>query len=158
MQVLINKNDASLDLLNRHFFYKISRLVDKDHSDNLTCHNKEYFMKKVTVIIWLFCFMGIFILSSCGISKDKMARGIKESFQEKMDTDTNYKKYQMKVQKVSLIKTGSNSYDGYVNILLADESHDVSISVTTKGDSYEWEIKPLAFAFLVQYELKNFDW
>jgi len=115
-------------------------------------------MKKATVIVLIFCLTGIFILSSCGISTDKMARGIKESFQEKMDTDSNYKKYQMKVQKVSLIKTGPNSYDGYVNILLDDELHDVSIAVTTEGSSYEWEIKPLAFAFLVQYKLKNLDW
>jgi len=115
-------------------------------------------MKKSTVIIWLFCLAYIFLLSSCGISKDKMAQGIKESFQEKMDTDPKYKKYNMKVQKVSLIKSGSNSYDGYVNVLLDDEIHDVLISVTTEGSSYNWEAKPLAFSFLVQYELKNFDW
>jgi hypothetical protein len=115
-------------------------------------------MKKAAAIIWLFCLMFIFLFSSCGISKDKMARGIKESFQEKMDTDSNYKKYHMKVQKVYLIKSGSNSYDGYVNVLLDDEAHDVSISVSTDGSSYNWEIKPLAFSFLVQYELKNFDW
>jgi len=89
---------------------------------------------------------------------DKMASGIKESFQEKMDTDSAYKEYQMKVQKVSLIKTGPNSYDGYVNVLLGNELHDVSISVTTEGSSYEWEIKPLAFSFLLRYKLKNLDW
>jgi len=115
-------------------------------------------MKKATVIIWLFCSISIFLFSSCGISKDKITLGIKESFQEKMDTDQNYKKYHMKVQKVSLVKSGSNSYDGYVNVLLDDETHDVSISVTTEGSSYKWETKPLAFSFLVQYELKNFDW
>jgi hypothetical protein len=115
-------------------------------------------MKKATVIIWLFCFIGIFLLSSCGISKGEMERGIKESFQEKMDTDSTYKKYQIKVQKVTLIKSGSHTYDGFVNVLLDNETHDVSISVTTDGSSYMWETKPLAFSFLVQYELENFDW
>jgi len=114
-------------------------------------------MKKAAAVIWLFCFISLFVLSSCGISKDDLARSIKESFQDKMDTDSSYKKYQIKVQKVSLIKTGTSSYDGYVNILLGDEVHDVSISVTTNKSSYTWEIKPLAFSFLVQYRLKNLD-
>ncbi|MDR2597059.1 MAG: hypothetical protein LBC76_07050 [Treponema sp.] len=115
-------------------------------------------MKKATVIIWLFCFIGIFLLLSCGKSKSEMERGIKENFQEKMDTDSTYKKYQIKVQKVTLIKSGSHTYDGLVNVLLDDKAHDVSISVTTDGSSYIWETKPLAFSFLVQYELENFDW
>jgi hypothetical protein len=115
-------------------------------------------MKKAAVIILLFCFISIFILSSCGISKGEMERGIKESFQEKMDTDSTYKKYQIKVQNVTLIKSGSHTYDGFVNVLLDDETHDVSISVTVDGSSYMWETKPLAFSFLVQYELENFDW
>jgi len=119
--------------------------------------DKEYLMKKVTSIICFFCLICIFQLSSCGISREKMAQGIQESFQEKMNTDPAYKKYQMKVQKVSLVKSGSNLYDGYVNILLDNETHDVSISVTTEGSSYKWEIKPLAFSFLVHYELRNFD-
>jgi hypothetical protein len=107
--------------------------------------------------IFLFCFLATFLFSSCGISKDEMERNIKESFQEKMDTDSNYKKYAMKVQKVSLIKSGSNSYDGFVTVLLENETHDVSISVATDGSSYMWETKPLAFGFLMQYELHNLD-
>jgi hypothetical protein len=117
-------------------------------------------MKRKTVIIWLFCFMGIFLFSSCGVSKGEMERDIKQSFQEKMDTDSNYKKYGMKVQSISLVKSGSNSYDGFVTVLLDEETHDVSISVKTDGSSYIWETKPLAFGFLMQYELGNinFDW
>jgi predicted small secreted protein len=112
--------------------------------------SKGHFMKKVTVVVSVFCFMGIFLLSSCGISRDEMERGIKQSFQEKMDTDSDYKKYEMKVQNISLIKSGSNSYDGFVTVLLGDETHDVSISVKTEGSSYMWETKPLAFGFLMQ--------
>jgi hypothetical protein len=97
------------------------------------------------------------LFSSCGISKSEMENGIRESFQEKMDTDSNYKKYGMKAQKVILIKSGSNSYDGFVTVLLYNETHDVSISVTTDGSSYMWETKPLAFGFLMQYELDNLD-
>jgi hypothetical protein len=114
-------------------------------------------MKRVTVIVYLFCFIGMFLLSSCGISKYEMERGIKQSFQEKMDTDSSYKKYGMKVQKIYLIKSGSNSYDGIATVLLDDEIHDVSISVKTDGSSYMWETKPFAFGFLMQYELENLD-
>jgi len=114
-------------------------------------------MKKANAIILSFCFMGIFLLSSCGISKDEIERGIKQSFQEKVNTDSNYKKYGMQVQSVYLIKSGSNTYDGFVTVLLDDETYDVSISVTTDGSSYMWETKPLAFGFLMQYELKNLD-
>lgn len=117
-------------------------------------------MKKTHTIIWVSCFMCIFLFFSCGMSKDKIERYIKQSFQEKMDTDSNYKKYQMKVQQVSLIKSGSNSFDGFVTVLLDDKTYDVSISVKTDGSSYIWETKPFAFGFLMQYELDNlkFDW
>jgi hypothetical protein len=97
------------------------------------------------------------LLSSCGISKDELEHDIKQSFQEEMDTDSNFKKYGMKVQKIYLIKSGSNSYDGIVTVLLGDETHDVPISVKTDGYSHMWETKPLAFGFLMQYELENLD-
>jgi hypothetical protein len=64
--------------------------------------------------------LGLFLLTlfSCGISKGDMEQGIKQSFQEKMDTDSSYKDYGMKVQKVVLVKSDSNSYDGFVTVLL----------------------------------------
>jgi hypothetical protein len=99
----------------------------------------------------------VLLLSSCGLTKETIQQGIKRDFQEKMDTDENYKKYGMKVQKVALVKSGTYSYDGFVTVLLDNETRDVPISVTTDGSSYMWETKPLAFAFLVQYELEHLD-
>jgi hypothetical protein len=118
---------------------------------------KADIMSKATVYVCLFCVVGIFLLSSCGISKDEMEREIKKSFQEKMDADSTYKKYGMKVQNVSLVKSGSNTYNGLVAVLLDGKTYDVSIEVTTDGSSYMYETKPLAFGFLLEYELKNLD-
>jgi hypothetical protein len=132
------------------------KIVNRPFLDKMV-RQKEFSMKKKSFIIFSFCLFAVLSFSSCGISKDKMERDIKRSFQEKMDTDSSYKEYGMKVQKVFLIKSGSNSYDGFVTVLLYDDTHDVSISVKTDGSSYIWETKPLAFGFLMQYELENLD-
>ena len=100
----------------------------------------------------------VFALASCGISKGDMERGIEHSFQEKMDIDPLYSKYKIKVQKVTLVKSASNKYDGLVSVTLNDETHNVGITVESAGKEFTWETKPLAFSFLVKYELENFDW
>ena len=107
-------------------------------------------MKKTTTFSLLICFMGIFLFSSCGINKNEMEDSIKQSFQEKMDSDPYFKKYGMKVQKVVLIKTGSNSYDGLVTVLLKEESYNIRISVKTDSSAYMWETEPSAFTFLIR--------
>jgi len=84
-----------------------------------------------------------------------MEQGIKQSFQKKMDTDPDYKKYGMKVQKVTLIKAGLNSYDGFVTVLIGNKTHEIPISVKADGSQYFYETKPLAFAFLIKYNLQN---
>jgi uncharacterized membrane protein YvbJ len=99
------------------------------------------------------------IIYSYGDTKQSMENRIWQSFQEKLDTDSAYEKYGMKVQNVSLVKAGSNSYNGYVTVLLGNKTHDVSITVTKDGDSFMYETDPLAFAFLIGYELENlFSW
>jgi hypothetical protein len=113
-------------------------------------------MKKAVVFASLFCFLCIFLLSSCGLSKGEIERGIKQSFQEELDS--TYEKYGMKVQDVSLVKSGSNTYNGFVTVLLDDEKHDISITVTADRSSYMYETKPLAFSFLIGYELKSLFW
>jgi hypothetical protein len=74
-----------------------------------------------------------------------------------MDNDSTYKKYGIEAQSVTLLKSGSNSYKGFVTVLFKEETHDVSISVATDGSEYTWTTDPVAFGFLIKYELENFD-
>jgi hypothetical protein len=97
----------------------------------------------------------MFLVISCGLSKNEIQRQIKISFQEKLDAE--YSKYDMIVNNVILVKTGPNKYDGMVNLSLGEKKHDVSITVTADNDSFMWEVKPLAFAFLLQYELEEWS-
>ena len=99
-------------------------------------------------------FLIFLMLFSC-MDKSELEREIKKTFQQKMDTDPEYKKYGMKTQKVTLIKSGTYSYDGVVTVLLDGSAYDVPISVKADGSSVLWETKPLAFAFLFKHELKN---
>jgi len=112
--------------------------------------NYELYMKR-NLFILILGIIFLLTLISCGISKNQMEQGIKKSFQEKIDTDLQYKDYGMKVQKVTLIKTSLNNFEGFVTVSIGNNSHDVSIIVKTDGTSYLWETKPMAFIFLMQY-------
>lgn len=99
-------------------------------------------------VLLVFCFG----LLSCGVFKDNVESQIKQAFQEEMNTNLSYQKYGMKVQSVTLVSTGLNSYDGYVIVTLDTDKHKVPIVV--KGNAlsgYMFETKPFAFAFLMQY-------
>ena len=105
----------------------------------------------------LIIFLSLIILNlfSCRISKEEMEKSIVESFQKKMDTDADYKEYGMKVQKVGLIKTAPNFYEGIVTVLMDDNEYNISITVKTDSNSYMWETKEGAFNFLLQKRLKK---
>ena len=98
------------------------------------------------------------IMVSCGMSKSDIENTVRRSFQSQMDTDATYKEYGMKVQSVSLIKVDSRNYDGFVTVELEGDRYNVPITVRTDGTQVMWETKPLAFAFLIQYNLRNLRW
>jgi len=111
-------------------------------------------MKRSELIFGFIVFVALNFVS-CGPSKSSLESDIKVSFQEKLDTDSDYKKYGMQTQKATLMKSGSNTYDGFATVLLGGNTHDVAISVTVDGTDYMWQTKPMAFAFLIQKELED---
>ncbi|MDR1307529.1 MAG: hypothetical protein LBK74_08150 [Treponema sp.] len=92
----------------------------------------------------------IALLASCGMSKGALERGVASRFQQFLDTDDNLSGYGMKVETVTLVKSGSYSYNGYVTVDLDGESHDVGITVTVDGSDFMFETTPFAFGFLVE--------
>ncbi len=94
-------------------------------------------------------------LLSCSMNREEMQNQIKTSFQQKMDSDSQYSKYKMIANSVTLVKSGNNTYDGMVNITLDGQQYDVAISVTADNDTFIWQTKPMAFSFLAEYELKK---
>ena len=108
--------------------------------------------KKISLCIITILLLTLF---SCGISKDEMQQGIMKKQQETFDTDSFYKEFGLKIQEVSLLKTGSNTYDGIMTVLLEDERHNIPFTVKTDSDSYMWQIEADNLRFLTTYQLKK---
>jgi len=109
-------------------------------------------MKYRTIII----FLGIIItLFSCTISKAVLEDNIMESFQTKINTDAAFKDFNIKVQKVGLIKIEPNFYEGIVTVLMDDVKYNIPITVKTDSSTYTWETKEGAFKFLEQKRLER---
>jgi hypothetical protein len=89
-------------------------------------------------------------LASCGMNKAEVERSVASRFQTRLDTDRAYSGYGMKVKTVSLVKSGSHTYNGYATVVLDGETHDIGIAVTVDGGNIIFETKPSAFAFLTE--------
>jgi hypothetical protein len=61
----------------------------------------------------------------------------------------------MKVKTVSLAKSGSNAYDGYVTVALDGKTHNISITVTTDAADILLKTDPFAFSFLAEKALER---
>lgn len=117
----------------------------------------------VGVVVTLLINPGIFsdivsgITSTSGKrpSLSEMSEEIKRSTQNKFDTDDDYSGYRIKVQKVSLIEVGTNSYKAYVDIqYLNEKERTISADVHVSDDQYFWEFPTGTFLFLFE----DFQW
>ena len=108
--------------------------------------------KKISLCIVAISFLALF---SCGISKDEMRQGIMKKQQETFDTDSFYKEFGLKIQEVSLLKTGFNTYDGIMTVLLEDERYNVPFTVKTDSDSYMWQIEAEDLQFIIRHQLRK---
>jgi hypothetical protein len=98
----------------------------------------------------------IALLASCGMSKDAIERRVFTEFQNRLDKDADTARYGMKVRSVSLVKSESRVYKGYVTVSLDGKSHDIGITVTTDGSNILLETDPFAFSFLTEKALEQF--
>ena len=109
-------------------------------------------MRVRLIFIAIFIF-GIFAFSGCkNVSVSEMKSGIQKSIQKDLDDDADLMKYKMKVTSVYLIKKNSNSYEGFATVAIRGKEEKLSIEVTTEGEDYMYQSKPLAFGFLMKYD------
>ncbi|GHT85466.1 hypothetical protein FACS1894137_09780 [Spirochaetia bacterium] len=120
---------------------------------------------KMTPLVFPAALALIALLTSCGMSKEHVERRVATVFQQRLDKDASTARYGIKVRSVSLIKSGSASYKGYITVALDRETHDIGITVTTDASNILLETDPFAFSFLAEKALEellnqagSFDW
>ena len=94
------------------------------------------------------------LVSGCGPSVDEVSEQAKLSMQEKLSTDENLKKYDLKIRSVAVIHESGNKYKGVADVDDGGESHQVTIDVVADGKNIFWEAKPMAFGFVLQQKRK----
>lgn len=86
-----------------------------------------------------------------GPDVSELASEVRESMQSSLTSDERYKPYNLTVIKVTLIKSGDNTYDGMAAIKpLNGPQGDVPVDVTYDGENLLWQTQPGAFMFLLQ--------
>jgi hypothetical protein len=91
------------------------------------------------------------------LTQQQLAQQVEQSMQAKFDTDPNFSKYRIQVEKVQLIKEYGNKYDGIATVRTPRSSsdHEVAIEVTYDGSNMMWQAQPGALLFLVQEGLQG---
>jgi len=103
-------------------------------------------MKKVLQVITTM--MIVAMVSGCGPSKEEIEKTVKSSMQESFDKDLNSVFHNLKVDSVSVFKTGDNSYKGLVSIVGLGWSKDITVEILVDGNKVMWETSPETFSFL----------
>lgn len=71
-----------------------------------------------------------------------VSQTVKVGMQQKFDTDPNFKAYQLKVDRVDVMKQTGNLYRGMAKVRGPKGiPHDVPVSVTADDDRVMWEIE-----------------
>ena len=92
----------------------------------------------------------VILISGCGPSIEEVSERTKLSMQEKLNSDENLKKYDLKVRGVTAIHESGNKYKGMADVEGDGESHQVMIDIIADGKNIFWEAKPMAFAFVLR--------
>lgn len=96
-------------------------------------------------------------LLGCSPSTEEVASNVKHSVEANFETNTQYRDYKLSVQSVTLVHEKDGRYQGMVTVVFEGEDHKLPISVLTDHTNTIWEIKPEAFAFIAQHELKKIE-
>lgn len=94
------------------------------------------------------------LLSGCGPSIEEVSEQTKLSMQEKLNSDENLQKYDLKVRGVTAIHESGNKYKGMADVEGEGENHQVTIDIIADGKNIFWEAKPMAFAFVLRLKPK----
>lgn len=108
-------------------------------------------MKKIILCI-LFV---VTIFTSCGISNEEISNTVKSSMQDKFDTDTQFKEYNLQVLDVIVIKQSDNIYKGIAKLSYESSSYDVPVDITVDSKNVLWQIAPNSFSFIANKKIQN---
>ena len=96
-----------------------------------------------------------FLLLGCAPSRDEIGEKVKVSMQETLDSDPDFREYNMNVTNVQVLKKDKNIYKGIASILYEGVQNDITVDeITVDGDNVMWEVDPREFLFIAQ---KEFD-
>lgn len=99
----------------------------------------------------------LLFLAGCGPSNEQVEELVKTSMQETLNTDENYKEYNLNVQSVAVIHEADNRYQGLATIEYEGEPYKVALSITADSDNAMWKSEPGAFVFIAQHKIKKFQ-
>lgn len=102
-----------------------------------------------------FSVLSAVLLVGCGPSAESIGETVKISMQQKFDSDTQFKEWNLSVARVQVIKQGENRYQGIATVLHEGESHDVPVEITADGSDAIWQAPPGAFMFIAQKEIQR---
>jgi hypothetical protein len=97
----------------------------------------------------LLLILSLFIIISCGQSKEKIAEKVKLSLQQKFDKDNDYKYYDLKVKNVIVLKKNDNIYQGLAEINYKNTIHEISLEIISDNDNLIWKIDLGSMFFLL---------
>lgn len=114
-------------------------------------------MKNQIKILTIQVLLLLFI--SCGNSTSEIAETVKYSLQETLDTDPDFKGYNLKVKSVDVMHQSGNSYKGFAYIDFKNKEHNIKIDILADGDDVMWEAPEGSFLFIEEEEFMNmFDY
>jgi hypothetical protein len=86
---------------------------------------------------------------------EHLNQSVKQSMQERFDSDPKFSKYHIQVEKVQLIKESGNKYNGIATVrTLRSSDHEVAIEVTADESNMMWQAQPGALMFLAQEDMQ----
>lgn len=110
----------------------------------------ENFVKKKFILI---IFLSLFI--SCGLSKEELSQGVRDSMQQTFNTNADYKEYKLQVSSVDVIQESENKFKGIAHVNFDGSIHDVPVEITVDGKQFMWNSEPGAFTFIATKEMEK---
>jgi VCBS repeat-containing protein len=95
------------------------------------------------------------LLVGCGMSTEQIGEAVKTSMQQKFDSDSQFKKWNLSVTMVQVLKQSENRFQGIATVVHEGTSHEVPVEITADDSNIIWQVQPGAFMFIGQKELQK---
>ena len=111
--------------------------------------------KKVSLGVLVLLVAGILYFGFFWQSTDQIGENVRESMQQKFDTDANFKEFGLGVEKVTVIKDQGNHYQGIAKVVMDGEPHDVLVDITSDNSRLIWQIKSGEMMFVARKAIEK---